>query len=104
MFLYCKIFNKLAAWFQCVFADDTGHILTTVKGLKNMQIIKNLQHLVGKTKVEISNIGLWSDYNRVTEKSHLIFSDEVNVEKKLIKNNHKQMRIYNIFKQIILCI
>ena len=79
MFHYCSIFNKIAVCFQCVIADNSGDILTIVKRLKNMQIIKNLHHLVGKTKVEISNNGLWSDYMRVTEKSHLIFNDEVNV-------------------------
>ena len=78
MFHYCNIFNKIAVCFQCVIADNSGDILTIVKGLKNMQIIKNLCHLVGKTKVEISNM--------------------------IYIYNDKQMRINKIFKQIILYI
>ena len=32
--LYCNIFNKIAVCFQCVIADNSGDILTIVKGLK----------------------------------------------------------------------
>ena len=34
MFHYCNIFNKIDVCFQCVIADNSGDILTIVKGLK----------------------------------------------------------------------
>ena len=63
--------------FQCIIADPTGYMLTVIKGAKNIQTIDNLRNLVHKCKVEISNIGIWDDCIRVTEKSRLIFDDEV---------------------------
>ena len=62
---------------QCIVADATGHTLAIVKGDKNIQTIFNLKHLVHKCKIEISNIGVWPDCIRVTEKSRLLFDDEV---------------------------
>ena len=42
-----------------------------------MQVIENLRHLTTKVKIQISNIGVWQDSLRVTEKTKMIFSDKV---------------------------
>ena len=69
---YCDVFT-----FQCIIADATGYTLTIVNGEKNIQTIDNLRHMVHKCKIEISDIGIWNDCIRVTEKSRLMFDDEV---------------------------
>ena len=79
--------------FQCIIADATGYTLTIVKGAKNIQTIDNLWHMVHKCKIEISNIGIWNDCIRVTEKSRLMFDDEVYILHEYIITNMYTMYV-----------
>ena len=48
-----------------------------VSGEINITSLDGLREMVGKTKVEITNIGLFPDNIKATEKSHIVFDDEV---------------------------
>ena len=79
--------------FQCIIADATGYTSTIMKGAKNIQTIDNLQDMVHKCKIEISNIGIWNDCIRVTEKSRLMFDDEVYILHEYIITNMYTMYV-----------
>ena len=62
---------------ECVIEDHTGHELIVVSGETNITYLDGLREMVGKTKVEITNIGWIPDNIKATEKSQIVFDDEV---------------------------
>ena len=58
-------------------ADDTGHELIVVSGETNITCLDGLREMVGKTKVEITNIRRFPDNIKATEKSQIVFDNEV---------------------------
>ena len=58
-------------------ADHTAHELVVVSGEANIASIDGLRKMVQKTKVEITNFGWFENNIKVTEKSCIVFDDEV---------------------------
>ena len=57
--------------------DHTGHELIVVSGETNITCLDGLREMVGKTKVIITDIGRFPDNIKATEKSQIVFDDEV---------------------------
>ena len=57
--------------------DHTGHELIVVSGETNVTCLDGLREMVGNTKVKITNIGQFPDNIKATEKSQILFDDEV---------------------------
>ena len=58
-------------------ADHTGHELIVVSGETNITCLDGLREMVGNTKIKITNIGWFPDNIKATEKSQILFDDEV---------------------------
>ena len=56
--------------------DHTAHELVVVSRKANIALVDGLHKMVQKTKVEITNFG-WFENKRGTEKSCIVFDDEV---------------------------
>ena len=57
--------------------DDTVHELVIVLGEANIALVDGLHKMVQKMKVEITNFGPFENNIKVTEKSCIVFDDEV---------------------------